>query len=230
MISILIKTFERHEALLKCVKSIRKFYPKVNIIIADDSREPRPIAGTDYICLPHDTGLSAGRNTMVDNCQTEYCFIIEDDMTFSDKTDLNKLLKVSKDYDIAIPKVIRGEFEDDYSGKIVLEGDVVKFVREKEDKGDHYKVDIGLNCLFGKTEYFRKHRWDNDLKVGEHQEYFIRNRPIVAQMKDVSIDHNPVSNDYYLEYRQRAKIYQSLAKKKMGISKIIGFDNNEIND
>lgn len=235
--TILIKTFERPKSVKKAVELIKLLYKDIPIIIADDSREPNNqfnhIPLVEYYYIGFDKGLSYGRNFLVDKCKTEYCFIIDDDIEFTEHTDLGKLKDIlDKGYDIVVPQIIRNETDDDYSGRIVYEekdGEkIIKFVREKEDKGDYYEVDIGMNVLFGKTEYFRTNRWDDELKVGEHQEYFIRNRPKVAQAKYVSIRHSPVTNEFYYDFRKRASDYASLAKAKLGINKIIGFDNNEI--
>ena len=50
-VTIIIKTLRRHSCLDRLVKSIRKYYPDISIIIADDS------PGNDlkcYLCMNND--------------------------------------------------------------------------------------------------------------------------------------------------------------------------------
>lgn len=39
-LTIAIKTFERPGCLQECVESIKKMYPEIKIIVADDSKTP----------------------------------------------------------------------------------------------------------------------------------------------------------------------------------------------
>jgi beta-1,4-N-acetylgalactosaminyltransferase 2 len=63
-ITLLIKTFERRNCLLQLVRSIRKYYPEVRILIVDDSKNPEIIKDKylDYHILPFNQGISYRRN------------------------------------------------------------------------------------------------------------------------------------------------------------------------
>lgn len=45
LVTIATKTFLRYEKLKDLIDSIRKFYPTVTIVIADDTKEPKPVKG-----------------------------------------------------------------------------------------------------------------------------------------------------------------------------------------
>ena len=49
-VSIIVKTFKRYSCLDRLVKSIRKYYPFISIIIADDS----PGNDQNYLCMNYE--------------------------------------------------------------------------------------------------------------------------------------------------------------------------------
>jgi glycosyltransferase involved in cell wall biosynthesis len=87
-LTALIKTFERPRTVRRLIASIRRRYPTLPIIVADDSRQPEAIAGTDYVILPHDSGVSAGRQAGLDRVTTPFVLVLDDDFVFSETTDL----------------------------------------------------------------------------------------------------------------------------------------------
>lgn len=73
-VTLIIKTFEREPCLLPYIKSVREFYPGLRILVADDSRQiaeteeaMSAINNLSYFALPFDTGVSAGRNFLLDH-------------------------------------------------------------------------------------------------------------------------------------------------------------------
>jgi len=95
-ITILIKTFEREDALRRLLDSIRKKGLDCPILIADDSREPYKDAildtygdlVTEYVVLPFNSGVSKGRNVLLDRVQTKYFLLNDDDFAYEERTDL----------------------------------------------------------------------------------------------------------------------------------------------
>ena len=98
--------FDRLQALL-C--SIRRFYPQIEIIVADNSFRPEDWGNHEFLALreilvsyaarpvmlPLDSGVSATRNAAVTAARTPYVIICEEDFEFSPRTDLEKLLRRS---------------------------------------------------------------------------------------------------------------------------------------
>jgi glycosyltransferase involved in cell wall biosynthesis len=96
-VTILIKTFERPAALTRLLDSIEDRYPECPVLIADDSRAPsrdqvlrRYGAQVEaYLTLPFDSGLSAGRNALLDRVETEYFVLNDDDFVYGPQADLH---------------------------------------------------------------------------------------------------------------------------------------------
>ena len=96
--------FDRLEILLR---SIRRFYTNVEIIVADNSFRPedwgkqefiefRDIVirhGAQPVLLPFDSGISATRNAAVTAARTPYVIVCEEDFEFTQRTNLEKLLR-----------------------------------------------------------------------------------------------------------------------------------------
>jgi len=114
--TICIKTIYRSNLLKENIKSIRKIYPNVKIIIADDSDDEYKIKNKNtmqeaskndknitYIPLPYDAGLSKGRNECVKRVKTEFT-IITDDSRFlvSENEIIQNIIKYMKTKNIEI--------------------------------------------------------------------------------------------------------------------------------
>jgi glycosyltransferase involved in cell wall biosynthesis len=106
-VTIIIKTFERPRALDSLIKSIYKFYSNINILVADDSRNPVIREDVDYYTMPFNSGLSAGRNLLLDQINTPYFLLLDDDFIFNNETKIEELKKVlQKGFDIVGGNII----------------------------------------------------------------------------------------------------------------------------
>lgn len=101
-LTITIKTFERYESLSYLLSSLSKMKFDFPVIIADDSKnsyrnEILAEYGNlidKYITLPFDVGSSVGRNVLMENVQTQYVLLCEDDFVFDERTDLYRMLEL----------------------------------------------------------------------------------------------------------------------------------------
>jgi hypothetical protein len=96
--------FGRLQALLR---SIRRFYAKIEIVVADNSFRPADWGNQEFLALrdivvghgarsvllPFDSGISATRNAAVNAARTPYVIVCEEDFEFTRQTDLEKLLR-----------------------------------------------------------------------------------------------------------------------------------------
>ncbi|CAL1580288.1 unnamed protein product [Knipowitschia caucasica] len=96
LVTIATKTFLRYDKLQDLIDSIRKFYPTVTIVIADDSENPQSISGPfiEHYIMPFGKGWFAGRNLAVSQVTTKYVLWVDDDFIFSSNTKLEKLVDV----------------------------------------------------------------------------------------------------------------------------------------
>lgn len=89
--SIIIKTFERPGCLKRLLDSIPSGHW---VYVADDSRSPPlpaphyPHLHLTYLTMPFDSGISAGRNLLVQKVRADTFVLCDDDFVFDERTDL----------------------------------------------------------------------------------------------------------------------------------------------
>ncbi|KAJ3342716.1 hypothetical protein HDU93_001288 [Gonapodya sp. JEL0774] len=191
--------------------------------------------GFYYLPLNFDVGLSAGRNAMVDRVQTEYFLTLDDDFTLLPGGGLGTLLHALEGmhgvFDIAAGKIPNDEdnFGFDYSGTMEKLDDVVRL--KHGSKGTHRgcdHVDFVPNVFLGRTRLFQQRlKWDEDLKLGEHEEFFLRAKEMnigVLTCPGVGFVHGQVEHwknrTGYDKMRNRVYEFWKVAVKKMGVAKL----------
>lgn len=103
-LTIIIKTFERKNALSRLLKSIEKRYSTIPIIIVDDSKKAYSKyilnkykdLNIKYIVEDFDIGLSKGRNILINNVETDYFLLCDDDFEFDERTNLEEAFRLYK--------------------------------------------------------------------------------------------------------------------------------------
>ncbi|KPP57849.1 hypothetical protein Z043_124379, partial [Scleropages formosus] len=96
LVTIATKTFLRYDKLQNLIDSVRRYYPDVTIVIADDSEHPQPVTGPhiEHYIMPFGKGWFAGRNLAVSQVTTKYVLWVDDDFIFTASTRLEKLVDV----------------------------------------------------------------------------------------------------------------------------------------
>lgn len=235
--TIIIKTFERPQSLMKLLVSIRRFYPSVPIMIADDSKTPSAqditsrFSNLEYIPLRFDVGLSAGRNELLARVKSKYFVLCDDDFIFNEDTKLENFKKILDETDI---ELIGGYFDDItesgdfnqrrlYAGNLVLEGSRDLYMVLIEPRSPYVRCDIVPNWFMAKAQAVRTKigGWDPRLKVEEHTDFFWRAKQAglnVAFTPDVSVHHTVARDQNYLYYRDtRKNKYYWIFFQKFGI-------------
>jgi len=218
-VTFIIKTFDRPESLYKLMNSIDYDVP---ILIANDGKQQVEHPKATVYELPFDTGLSAGRNFLLDKVKTKYFLLLDDDFVFTKKTKIEELVKViEKGFDI-VSGYVEGHV---YNHTIFKIKDNVLIHDKIKSKGKYkgYPLyDLVLNFFVGRTRKIRNLKWDDKLKIGEHEDFFLRAKDkklkVTVQPK-VSIVHerNP-SSEEYIKYRNRAREeYRVMWMKKHNI-------------
>lgn len=227
-VTILIKTFLRPGILDKCIKSIKKFYPNIKILIADDGKTNEKDKRQDVIShyiLPFDTGVSYGRNFLLDKVETKYIFLADDDTIFTEETKIELLLNVLENNDEIDIASIWNKPEK-FWGKLEKNKNVLKKIMHQHTEIiNGYKVyDFVPNLFLGRTDKIKKIRWDNDLKICEHLDFFWRakqNNIKSVFLENISAVNHHTKNKEYSKYRDRVVKFQALQMKKIGVNKII---------
>ncbi|MCA9174294.1 MAG: glycosyltransferase [Planctomycetales bacterium] len=216
-----ITTFDRPKLLANLVRSILKRYPTARIVVANNGkRMPRLPDCVKVLQLEFDCGLSAARNAIVDQLQTPYLLILEDDFLFIPETHIEPMLEVLEaDAEVGC---VGGALRD-VNGRVACYALDIEVFRDRMEvreathrvritpAGSPYRLcDMVWNfCLF-RREMLQDHRWDDRLKVGEHCPYFhqvkLGAKWRVATTNATAIYHVPQKRPAdYLQYRQRAQ-------------------------
>lgn len=241
-----IKAFGRSVHLEKLVSSIFASYPGAKVIVIDDSGDDSLTVpdGAQLVRAPErDIGLSAGRNMLIDLCDTTYFVLLDDDFIFTEKTDIARMLQALKDFDLDIvggavydvgPSAQSKDQPRTFYGSLdFLDGGTLKISTGKVRQwcGNVPLYDLVLNFFVAKTESLSAVKWDAAFKLGEHLDFFIRAKQLgfrITYLNNVLIDHfrdHSANTESYKEYRRRADMFHEKFKQKYSISKIMLNDN-----
>jgi GT2 family glycosyltransferase len=219
-LTVVVKTFERPEALRRLVGSIRRFYPHVPVVVVDDSAEalePPPAGVTCYYHVAFNSlGVSAGRNYGVRRVETPYTLICDDDMVFGDKTDVARMLRTVRTtrFDVvscrwldhepwrSIPRGYRR-----YEGTLDIEdGALIHRLGATRGEIEGLPVfDVVHQFFVAPTELLRANPWDEGFRVaGEHVDFFLRLKDagvLCTRLPDATVYHRPQLPPSYASHR-----------------------------
>ncbi|XP_066298471.1 beta-1,4 N-acetylgalactosaminyltransferase 1-like [Branchiostoma lanceolatum] len=94
-VTVITKTYLRYSVLRKLIESVNQYFAGVKIIVADDSDKFEDLGdykNVDHYKMPAQKGWFAGRNLALSQVTTEYFFWLDDDMIFTEKTDLKFMM------------------------------------------------------------------------------------------------------------------------------------------
>jgi glycosyltransferase involved in cell wall biosynthesis len=206
-ITAVIKTFERPKKLAGLVKSIKRLYPTLKIIVIDDSKQPRQLAGVETIILPYDSGVSAGRNAGLSAVTTKYMMCLDDDFVFNRHTELLNAFQAMETHpqiDILAGEVIYLPLRivHDYSHTGVFETGRTP-LHEPGSYIGPYPVHLKVpNFYIGRSDKIRLVGWDDNLKRMDHADFFSRAVGVLTSVQDRSFKvlHYPTYfNKTYME-------------------------------
>ncbi|XP_067284764.1 beta-1,4 N-acetylgalactosaminyltransferase 1-like [Pseudorasbora parva] len=219
-VTIITKTFMRYKELDILIQSIRKFYPNIKIIVADDSLMPEHVSGNniEHYIMPPAQGWFAGRNLALSQLTTKYFLWVDDDFVFLKESRIESFVEIME----AIPDldVLGGEVsgEQFYFTLEYDEGDKEGGCLKRIKGGIHqplkhhdgcYLVDGVINYFLAKTEAVQRIGFDPFLKRVGHTEFFIDGlgKLLVASCKGLSIGHQTHrAQSTYDSYRNQGKL------------------------
>lgn len=225
-VTAIIKAFERKECLDELIGSIKKHYPDLPIIVADDSKNPIPRKDVEYHILPFDTGVSKGRNFLVNQVKTPYVLVLDDDYEFINETKIEKFLQILENSSIDmvggswIMKNKKKYKIHSYHGKLIIKDGILFHSKENNGEECGCKLyDIIHQFYLTRTETLKKHPWDDEQKINDHIDFFLnyREKLKIAIHPEVFIYHKKHRNESYSKYRNRQSIYRTRYYNKHGI-------------
>lgn len=178
-VTVIVKTFERPREVRRLVRSIRRLQPHVSIVVADDSRDPRPIQGAELVRLPFDSGVSAGRSAALARVRTPFVLTMDDDFVMTKHTDLSAALQViveAPEVDIVGGVIVNlPDFSRiDYSTAGLFPGHAEP-LRQPGTVVAGCIVRLKVpNFFLARTASVRGIGWTDELKFVEHADFFTR--------------------------------------------------------
>lgn len=251
---ILIKSFLRFGSLRRLLDSILHFYPDVVIRIVDDSKPENkspqiPALHRNVITrilkerdsfkkhikqypnvlfyeLPFDTGLSGGRNYLVDQVEKPYFLLMEDDFVITNRTKLDRLYNVITD---SSDIVLVGGGVADWGKTIKRPGEIIiknnMFCRIPYGHNAPRVIVAGVRCMpckftsnffMASIDIFREHNlgWASEIKAGLEHALFFRSIPDNLRIyftEECIVNHYPQENKLYAIFR-RGRLKQQTDK------------------
>ena len=236
-VTIVTKTARRPHLVIRMAQSMRdiKGYD-LPIIAYDDGGDPYPdnitrqleqFPNLRYIIDEReDLGISLGRNLAIEQVETKYLFLVDDDTVFiKDKTDIALLAEMLDSTDLSL---VGGTFSNmaALSGLILFQNEENKRVLYiTRDTCTHdidamierfpscFMCDITPNVFMAKTrDILKVGGWSGEIKVFEHKDIFVKlkaENKKVAYCPDIQVVNQQEETATYsqLRYkRQRSQI------------------------
>ena len=195
--AIIVTTFLRDDSLLRTIKLIRKFYPLIDIIIADNGHpsDEKSAWAETYGCrletVPFDSGVTVARNAGVKalDKRHKYAVIVEDDIGFTAATDLAKWravldaeptvgvaggsLRVVTDYAGEWGQSYEATLEVDAPGRTVYLRKIERPEWKTANGVRYHFADIVLNVFMARRSVLDALPWDENIKSApEHCDWF----------------------------------------------------------
>ncbi len=215
VVTVIMKTFQRPLTAARAVEHLRRHFPEIRLLVADDSREglafehPR----AEVVRLPFDSGVSKGRNALLERVETPFFLLMDDDHWFSRQTKLARMLGIleRERFDILACHVFFRRHTERMFPKrrlngffmnLRLENGTLELIDAHHQKTRAWCVcDLVENFFLARTESVRAlGGWDERLKIAEHTDFFIR-----AQRAGLKVGYTPFAGvDHVHIQRERA--------------------------
>ncbi|MBL9084825.1 MAG: glycosyltransferase family 2 protein [Planctomycetales bacterium] len=230
-----ITAFRRPQHLQRLVASIRKRYPTLPIVVADNGDDPATLpADVHVLRLPFDCGLSKARNALVAATDHEYFLLLEEDFCFTAETRLEDFVEIlEQDPEIGVVggALFCNGIKQEYSVRVDRLRDKLRFVPAVGDyritqTGVTYQLcDMCFNFALFRRAMLRDHRWNEQLKLGEHYAYYdvVRRAGLwrVANCDSVRAVHDMSDrDDRYLRFRRRGREMHLEYLRSIGVNGI----------
>ena len=248
-IAILVTTFLRDKLLYRTLQSIVEYAPENSILLIADQGYSSDEKKTEidfiksqmpceYYSLPFDCGLSAGRNFLVNKAiemNIPYCLLLADSIQFTQRYYFDAIIEfLERDTSTGIVGFDLDGSKCSWEYKMELTKNGIQFIESNElvefNGAVFKKVDICRNVFLAKTDVLKKNQWDNELKLAEHEKFFLDLKQInygVFWTNAIKFKRSsPAASEEYQQYRKRFGDYQRLLKQKLGTNGWVIYPKN----
>ena len=201
-VTFVYKSFNRQKKAKRLYYSIRRYFPNVRIIIADDSAVPLEISGAEIVYLPFNSGVSKGQIAALEKVDTPYMVRLDDDMLMVPQTHFEKLLRFLQEHKAVDLAAVTCEKPCKKSAARYLRFDMGKsmLIPVGTIIGDCIVSAKVPNCFIARTESVRKVSYDPNIRMIDHHEFFFRAAGQIVAVIDPSSFilhcHNPFDWKY----------------------------------
>jgi beta-1,4-N-acetylgalactosaminyltransferase 2 len=251
VVTVIMKTFQRPRTATLAVEQLRRYYPEIRLLVADDGRPPIAFAdaSVEVLRLPFDSGISRGRNAALARVETEFFALMDDDHFFSRRTKLGRMLELLErgSFDILGASVFRRRptkrlfpkrRPSDFFVNLRLEAGTLHFLDiDRRNTRRPRACDAVENFFLARTRSVRSiGGWDDRLKVDEHVEFFLRAKRAglkVGYTTRAGVDHVQDGRERrtpdYLPFRfQRVPEFRRIWFEQYGIRRVVDRDGESL--
>lgn len=237
-LTALVRTCNRPASVARLVASLRRRYPHLRLLVADDSRQPQPIDGADWVRLPADVGVSAARNTALARVRTPYFLLLEDDFEFTARTQIERLVELvaEKRLDVAAGDCVAcrrkllfftSRTPASVHAHLTIDGDAIQLTPAPAAAVDGVvPCDAAHNFFVARTDRIRAlGGWDPQLLVDERIEFFVRAHRAglrTGVCPQVTVERRAAPSD--ARATSAGRDFRTLALAKMGASRLVDLD------
>jgi len=198
LLSIIVKTYQRPRHLDRLIRSIKKYYPSIPVLVADDSPTPNIRNDVQYYILPPESGLSKGRNYLLRKVQTKYFLLLDDDHIIVPATNLKKMVEILEDNPpldiVAGDYIFQGIKRQRYHGMYRKKFNFIfHYLYRSKGKLNGYSLyDVVQNFFVGRTDRVKEILWDENIQFArEHEDFFLRakGRLKITYLSEFHVDH-----------------------------------------
>ena len=235
-LTAIISTADHSSALQRLVRSLRRAYPDLQILVADASSESARLPrGIESIRLPARSGRSAGYNALLARVRTPYILLLDDCCELSKEPRIEQLLAlVAQDkVDVAAGDLIACQRKlwllvsrrpAPGHGLMEFAGDQLTLARGARGPGEgFYWCDLVSPFFVARTNKVRAlGGWDQQLENDGQEEFFVR-----AHRQGLRVGIAPAVTAWLWNEKPAvdpARDLKSLAVAKMGLASMTDFD------
>jgi hypothetical protein len=217
-LTAVVKTFERPHVLGRLLRSVKRYYPGLAVVVADDSRRPRSLPGVDTVELSFNCGVSVGRNAALARVTTEFVLLLDDDYILSGRSNVDGGLEaIRRQPEIDI---MGGKRVDlpllrtfDYSRPALHK----KVPPPSGDVGGFPIYNIVPNFFIARTERLRLVGWDPAIRMLDHTDFFSRAHGVLTTVYNAGMSCYHANTPFdrrYMHFRRDVSHDHDVLRKR----------------
>ncbi len=241
-LTAIIRTSQRPKSIGRLLKSIRRHYPGLKTLVADDGTEPTPCKQTEYFRLPSQKGLASAYNALLARVRTPYFLVLDEQAEIHRETRLETLVELvaSDRLDLAGGSLVASRRKWWFfttrkplalHGLLEIAGDRLTQLPGSRSQGEGFWwCDFVTNFFIARTDRIRSlGGWDPELHDEPLEEFFVR-----AQRRGIRVGIQSAASVWLWDEVIQEKGYEpqhdhlSLAVAKMGLEEMTNLDGRVI--